>query len=369
MSMIKASVPSRICLFGEHQDYLGLEVIAAAIDLRFTASVTSREDNLLRIKIRDRALSGLGEVNPGRYQEYQLDLSRPQVYEGPRDYFRSVVNVLTRAGYNLKGADVVLDSEIPIGKGMCSSTAMVMALMAGLAAYAGKALEPMELAKLGWQAEVAEFGEPGGMMDHYAGALGGILHLDFSDGVKVEKMPDVLKEDIILFDSMQEKDTLAVLSSAKTPSVEGLKVLGAYGVHSVRDLAENPALERKIGMLPEEMARRVRANVDNYRLQRTAYQMLSSGESGGRQLGGLLNRHQANLRDGLGISTPKIDHILEMALANGAYGGKINGSGGGGCVYCYAPAEKSDAILKAAAENGIPAKRLSITDGVRIEIK
>ena len=78
---------------------------------------------------------------------------------------------------------------------------------------------------------------------------------------------------------------------------------------------------------------------------------------------------ETNLRDGLGISTPKIDHILEMALANGAYGGKINGSGGGGCVYCYAPAEKSDAILKAAAENGIPAKRLSITDGVRIEIK
>ena len=29
--MVKASVPSRICLFGEHQDYLGLEVIAAAI--------------------------------------------------------------------------------------------------------------------------------------------------------------------------------------------------------------------------------------------------------------------------------------------------------------------------------------------------
>ena len=367
--MVKASVPSRVCLFGEHQDYLGLEVIAAAIDLRFCASVTPREDMQLQIRIRDRALSALGQENPGRYQTYTLDLSQPQVYEGQRDYFRSVVNVLTHAGYHLSGADVVLDSEIPIGKGMCSSTAMVMALMAGLAAQSGRELEPMELAKLGWQAEVAEFGEPGGMMDHYAGALGGILHLDFSDGVRVEKLPDVLKEDIILFDSLEEKDTLSVLRSAKTPSVEGLKVLAAYGVHSVRDLAENPLLERRIGMLPEEMARRVRANVDNYRLQRMAYQMLSSGEVSGRQLGGLLNRHQTNLRDGLGISTPKIDHILEMALANGAYGGKINGSGGGGCAYCYAPKEKSEGILKAAEANGIPAKRLSITDGVRIQVQ
>ncbi len=365
--MVKASVPSRICLFGEHQDYLGLEVIAAAIDLRFYASVTPREDRQLRIKIRDRALSALGQPNPGRYQEYQLDLSQPQVYQGQRDYFRSVVNVLTRAGYQLGGADVVLDSEIPIGKGMCSSTAMVMALMAGLAAQFGQELEPMELAKLGWQAEVAEFGEPGGMMDHYAGALGGILHLDFSDGVQVEKLPDNLKEDFILFDSLQEKDTLAVLRSAKTPSMHGLKVLAAYGAHSVRDLAENPVLERRIGMLPEEMARRVRANVDNYRLQRMAYQMLSSKEVSGRQLGGLLNRHQSNLRDGLGISTPKIDHILEMAHSDGAYGGKINGSGGGGCLFCYAPKDKTEQILQDAAEHGIPAKRLSITGGVQIE--
>lgn len=31
--MIKISTPSRLCLFGEHQDYLGLDVIALAIDL------------------------------------------------------------------------------------------------------------------------------------------------------------------------------------------------------------------------------------------------------------------------------------------------------------------------------------------------
>ena len=45
------STPSRLCLFGEHQDYLGLEVVAAAIDLRFIATASSRDDSLIKIAI------------------------------------------------------------------------------------------------------------------------------------------------------------------------------------------------------------------------------------------------------------------------------------------------------------------------------
>ena len=46
---VKASTPSRICLFGEHQDYLGLEVIASAINLRFSAQASDRDDNILAL--------------------------------------------------------------------------------------------------------------------------------------------------------------------------------------------------------------------------------------------------------------------------------------------------------------------------------
>ena len=47
--VLKVSTPSRICLFGEHQDYLGLEVIASAINLRFSTTATKRDDNILHI--------------------------------------------------------------------------------------------------------------------------------------------------------------------------------------------------------------------------------------------------------------------------------------------------------------------------------
>ena len=62
--MVKASVPSRVCLFGEHQDYLGLEVIAAAIDLRFCASVTPREDMQLQIRFATAHCRRLGRRIP-----------------------------------------------------------------------------------------------------------------------------------------------------------------------------------------------------------------------------------------------------------------------------------------------------------------
>ncbi len=94
--------------------------------------------------------------------------------------------------------------------------------------------------------------------------------------------------------------------------------------------------------------------------------MFKSGNVDDVRLGQLLNAHMANLRDGLGISTPIIDKILEIALAHGAYGGKFNGSGGGGCLYCYAPVEKADQIVKAVNDMGYPAMILRKDVGLTI---
>ena len=72
--MIKVATPSRICLFGEHQDYLGLEVIASAINLHFSTKAVKRDDSLLKIKIRDSSIGELGATNDeGKYEEYIMD--------------------------------------------------------------------------------------------------------------------------------------------------------------------------------------------------------------------------------------------------------------------------------------------------------
>ena len=77
--------------------------------------------------------------------------------------------------------------------------------------------------------------------------------------------------------------------------------------------------------------------IKNRDITRVARTELNKKDIDHKLIGTLLNDHQKILRDVLGISTPKIDRMIEAALKAGAYGAKINGSGGGGCMFAYAP--------------------------------
>lgn len=371
--MFQVETPSRICLFGEHQDYLGLEVIVSAVGLYFRAQVEPRPDRKVVILIRDRSLGELGQENTGGlYEDYHIDLDEPLEYDGARDYFRSSINVLRRAGIEPVGVNIRMDSEIPIGKGMCSSTAMVLTYLTALAAAScpERAGDARLMARLAWEAEVTEFEEPGGMMDHYAAALGGLCHMDFESG-KAEAFPlsAGLNGRFILIDSLEPKDTIRVLSDSKYPTLEGLRELERYGIHSIRDFFTDPEARKYLGRLAQYRRQRLEANIQNYALQREALDMLERGSVDDEKLGRLLSLHQAALRDGLGISTERIDGLLELAEKHGAYGGKLNGSGGGGCLFVYAPQERGEEIISAVNRAGYPAAMLCQSEGLRITLE
>ncbi len=362
------STPSRLCLFGEHQDYLGLEVVAVAINLRFRAAVTGRGDSLIRIAIRDSRLDRLDSVNDQHlYEEVTIDLSRPIIYGQARDYLKSSVRVLQKAGYALKGFDLRLDSEIPIGKGMCSSSTMIVVLIKALLEGIGHPDkdDPRQIAELAFQAEVAEFNEPGGRMDHYTSALGGMVHLNFSGSFQIERLAARLNGCFILFDSLEQKDTTRVLAASKIPAQEALRQLEPYGITSVRDFLGHDERLKVLDHLDGFHRQKLMANIENYRLLRRGLDVLAKQPADDRLLGRLISDHHRQLRDGLGISTPKIERILDVATANGAYGGKVNGSGGGGCCYVYADPADADRIINAVEALGCPARLLRQDDGVR----
>ena len=137
--MVHVSAPSRICLFGEHQDYLGLEVIAAAVNMRFTASARPRADGLIRVKIRDESVSELGDPNAGhKYQHIEIDMNRPIVYETKRDYFKSAVRVLRDELYQSAAqGQSDIQGLYPCGEGAGYAGGIVSAAVDGLrCAYA-----------------------------------------------------------------------------------------------------------------------------------------------------------------------------------------------------------------------------------------
>ena len=173
------SAPGRINLFGEHQDYLNLPVITAAINLRIEIEGIKRNDKKFNFNLPDL----------NRTDSFSFDGAIKYIKE--RDYLRSAFNVLVRQGVKIpSGYDCTIHSKIPINSGTSSSSAMIVAWVKFLLTIAEdkRADNPMEIAKLAHQAEVLEFNEPGGMMDHYATSLGGVLFIEFKDPVKVEKL-------------------------------------------------------------------------------------------------------------------------------------------------------------------------------------
>ena len=111
-------------------------------------------------------------------------------------------------------------------------------------------------------------------------------------------------------------------------------------------------VEEPMKQLPNEFARPLRANLVNRTVTLQGRAALLTGDA--RAVGTLLLEHHEQLRSGLDLSTPKIERMLEAAMSAGALGGKINGSGGGGCMFALAPGcegEVAEAIRSAKGES------------------
>lgn len=343
---LRVSVPGRICIHGEHQDFLGLSVIAMAIDLHFVIKAWPRRDRSFVIHMPD--LAAVDNLDPSANLEYRHN----------RDYLPAAINVLKRRGLEFpNGCDFVFTSRIPVNAGVSSSSAMCVGWVKTLLALAGDpaANDPVQVARLAHATEVLEFNEPGGTMDHYTTSLGGLLYIDCLTPVQVEVHPlNCGLTGFVLGNTLEKKDTKGTLRASRQAVESGIAQLKqripGFSLKTTptdRILAELPSL-------PDTTADKLYANVINRDLCQEARRMLESGRVNPSRFGAMLNEHHAQLRDRLGISTPKLESLIQAAKAAGALGGKLNGSGGGGTMIAYAPGRESDAAAAIAARGGQP---------------
>ena len=348
------SAPGRICLFGEHQDYLHLPVIPCAISLRICIEGKRTDDSTVYLDLPD--------INDEELFTIQEEL--PYVRE--RDYFRSVMNVLCRENFTFShGFDGVVRGDIPINSGTSSSSALTVAWVHLLAQMSdqSKTLPPEVVARYAHRAEVLEFSEPGGMMDHYSTALGGILFLKFWPEVQFEILETDLKT-FVLGDSGEPKDTKSILTRVKNRVIHIAEMLlkkhPDFSLHN----ATPESIRAYRNDLNSEEYQLLEGTLRNHRFTHEAKRILCQEPLNHKKVGELLNATQDVLRDVLKISTPKIDRMLDAAMKAGAYGGKINGSGGGGCMFAYAP-ENPEAVMKAVEKVGGKGYIVRADQGVR----
>jgi len=320
----RVRAPGRVCLFGEHSDYLGLDVIAAAIDMAIEIVATSRDDNVIHIDYSD-----LGDSD-----EFTLDSDIE--YHSKRDYVRSSFNVMRRKEYEpTHGWNLNVSGNIPIAAGLSSSSALTVGVVMAIAEMAGKKLPKEDVALTAYDAEVAEFGESGGTMDHYASAVGGIIHVDM-ESKKVTKLPAELDSIVIGDSGEKKKDTVGDLRYIRT-TVENEYEAIRKGITTF-DHRKTPAKEvyELTRRKPSKERKMAEATLRNRDLTNRALELLSESSPDPSVLGEMLQEHHEILRDDLNRSTPKIEKMIEVARGAGALGCKINGSGGGGSMMAYA---------------------------------
>ena len=356
MNKLHVSAPGRICLFGEHQDYLHLPVIAAAISKRMYVDGLFRKDKLINIALPDLNSS----------ESFMIEDEIP--YTAERDYLRSCVNVLIREGFTFsKGFDVTMRGEIPINAGTSSSSAMIIAWTNFLAQMSDqkKILDAKEIANLGYKAEVLEFGEPGGMMDHYSTSVGGAIWLDPFPEIQLEAMHPKLGS-FILGNSQEPKDTKFILARVKKGVINIVNDLKKKEAEFSLQTIRLEELDRYTDALNQEQLELLQGTIKNRDITFEARQVLLTEPLNHQRFGRLMNEHQKVLRDVLRISTPKIDKMIETALNAGAFGAKINGSGGGGCMFAYAP-ENSENVLEAVKSIAPESWLVTVDVGTRTE--
>ncbi len=353
----KVAAPGRLCLFGEHSDYLGLDVISTALDRHIELRVNPCQADEITVLYRD-----LDEK-----EHFSVEAEAP--YLKKRDYVRSAFNVVRRRSpQRISGADITVSGNVPIAAGLSSSSALTVGAVVAFSRLAGLHLSTDDIARAAFQAEVAEFGESGGKQDHFTIAYGGIVHLDLGEDYLVTKLPANLSGLVIGDSREQKEDTVGDLAYLrKTILGEYDKIRASIGGFDPRrtELRKVRALSRR---RPTKARLMAQATLRNRDLTARARRLLSEKNPDPKLLGRLINEHHEILRDELHRSTEKIERLIAAAKSSGALGCKVNGSGGGGTMLAYAP-ERETEVMDAIDAAGGSAFEVRVGPGVSLTAK
>lgn len=342
--MIEISTPGRICFYGDHQDYLGLPVISGTINRyvylkAIPTDFSFFEINLLNFK---KSLKVHFQNNPNT------------ILAG--DYFRSVLFVLSKEGIiPNKGYKIEISGNLPIGAGLSSSSSLVIGWIRFLVqAFAkDKSITDMQIAKWGVLAEVEFFKQPGGIMDQYTIAVGGLLAIDTINKTYKNLRGNLGK--LLIIDSGIPKNTLDMLKEARTNAQKALGIVKKFDNTFTLINAKETDYKKYESSLPDELRPYWKATILNYMITKRAKKILEKNNSSIKELAELMNSHQELLAKELKNTPLEITNQINKGIKAGAYGSKIVGSGGGGCMVAMvnpsAVFKIKNAFLKAGAKD------------------
>jgi D-glycero-alpha-D-manno-heptose-7-phosphate kinase len=203
-------------------------------------------------------------------------------------------------------------ADIPAGTGLGSSGSFTTALLKALHAYQKNPIRPEALAEESCHIELDVLREPIGKQDQYIAAFGGITCLQFGADDKVKAWPLKISEDTL--HNLEDNLLLFFTGYARSASAI-LKEQDDKSRSDDRAMTENLHFVKKLGLQCKEA--------------------LEAGDL--QEFGRLMDTHwQHKKKRSASMSNSQINAWYDLAVANGAVGGKLIGAGGGGFLMFYA---------------------------------
>jgi D-glycero-alpha-D-manno-heptose-7-phosphate kinase len=223
-------------------------------------------------------------------------------------------------------------ADIPAGTGLGSSGSFTTALLRALHVHQKTIISTQDLAEQACHIEIERLGEPIGKQDQFIAAYGGVTCFRFNKNDTVEVWPAAvsaetlynLEDNLVMFFTGTSRSASAILKDQNDRSKSKDSAI-IDNLHYVKDLGLRSLKALETGDL--------------------------------RKFGALMDEHWQHKKKRSGaMSNPEIDKWYELAMRNGALGGKLIGAGGGGFLLFYTEDKKS--VRHALREAGLEEVRI-----------
>jgi len=323
MKKIVISAPGKLMLLGEHAVVYNRPCIVTAVGQRMSVTLELLPGPTFELEASDVEVAG--------YKKPFASLGEGDIPKGAR-FVEMAVKHFTKK-YPLKGGvRITTKSEFSSLFGFGSSSASTVCVVKGLAELTNTKLSNREIFDIAYRT-ILDIQGKGSGFDVAAALYGGTLY--FVTGGRVVK-PVALDE---------------------LPLVVGYTGVKADTVTLINAVAEKAS---KHPELIDSIYTQIGKMVDAAHAALKARQWPLMGE--------LMNSDQDLLKS-LGVSSQKIDVMIQAARDAGAWGAKLSGAGGGDCMIALVSREKKQAVSEAITKVGGQVIDVATNvEGVRIEL-
>lgn len=333
--------PGRVNLIGEHTDYNDGFVMPAAIGFYTHVAIGPRNDRMLCVY----------SSNFEEQVEFDLDTLKPGPTGHWSDYVRGVACVLHQK-QKLRGANLVVRGEVPIGSGLSSSAAIEVSTALALTQNSGISMDRATMARVAQQAEHEYAGAMCGIMDQFISCFGLAGHALMLDCRSLAFDPLPISSDVrIVVCNTKVKHSVAggEYNDRRRDCEAGVRHLqrSLPRIRALRDVTL-AHLEQFGRDLPEVTYRRCRHVISENERVLTAAAALKRGDLA--EFGKLMAQSHVSLRDDYEVSCKELDAMVEIASKfDGVYGARMTGGGFGGCTVNLVQALLVDEFKRAVA--------------------